>query len=299
MKAQGATASKARRKPQSAVLRRPRPSRETAGGRRRTPVEPRGHVPTTARHRPAAAKPSAPKPGVQRSAHVAQAAPAVVGKPRAVKLAAVPVNVTPSRSGATAGRSGSKAAASRPASSGTTSSQPRRSGTAARPSGARQSLPVQRPSAARTTARPAVKPKQAARAVFRRPARPVAQAAGAAATTASRTPPRATRAVSRPGPGKVAPQPAGAPAAAVPPPVRTAGGEPPEQPTCPHHWQIPSPNGPTSIGMCKHCGETREFRNSIPGGGWEREASEARKARAAAARAQSAAAAMQVARARR
>ena len=75
--------------------------------------------------------------------------------------------------------------------------------------------------------------------------------------------------------------------------------EPAGPAACPHHWQIPSPNGPTSIGTCKNCGETREFRNSIPGGGWEREASEARKARAAAARAQSAAAAVQVARTRR
>ncbi|MBI4305503.1 MAG: hypothetical protein HY678_04210 [Chloroflexi bacterium] len=62
-------------------------------------------------------------------------------------------------------------------------------------------------------------------------------------------------------------------------------------PGCQHHWQIASPNGPTSIGTCKLCGEQREFRNSIPGGGWEREASEARKARAAAARAQAVAAA--------
>ncbi|MBI2965522.1 MAG: hypothetical protein HYY34_04880 [Chloroflexi bacterium] len=75
--------------------------------------------------------------------------------------------------------------------------------------------------------------------------------------------------------------------------------EPPAKAACPHHWQIPSPNGPTSLGTCKTCGETREFRNSIPGGGWEREASEARKARAAAVRAQSAAAAVQVARSRR
>lgn len=71
---------------------------------------------------------------------------------------------------------------------------------------------------------------------------------------------------------------------AAKPPVVTA------PPGCQHHWQIASPNGPTSIGTCKLCGEQKEFRNSIPGGGWEREASEARKARAAAARAQAMAA---------
>lgn len=52
---------------------------------------------------------------------------------------------------------------------------------------------------------------------------------------------------------------------------------------CAHHWNIESPSGPTSIGTCKVCGETREFRNSIPGGGWDRGQGEARR-RANAAR---------------
>jgi len=33
-------------------------------------------------------------------------------------------------------------------------------------------------------------------------------------------------------------------------------------PACPHHWVIDTPNGSLSGGRCKHCGITREFRNS-------------------------------------
>jgi hypothetical protein len=29
-----------------------------------------------------------------------------------------------------------------------------------------------------------------------------------------------------------------------------------------HHWRIETPNGPTSLGRCKGCGEEREFRNA-------------------------------------
>jgi hypothetical protein len=31
---------------------------------------------------------------------------------------------------------------------------------------------------------------------------------------------------------------------------------------CAHYWQIQSPSGSTSRGICKRCGETREFYNS-------------------------------------
>lgn len=31
---------------------------------------------------------------------------------------------------------------------------------------------------------------------------------------------------------------------------------------CAHYWQIESPSGSTSRGICKRCGETREFFNS-------------------------------------
>ena len=46
--------------------------------------------------------------------------------------------------------------------------------------------------------------------------------------------------------------------------------------TCVHYWLIESPNGPTSIGTCKGCGEEREFRNSIQVSSWESEGGENR-----------------------
>ena len=46
---------------------------------------------------------------------------------------------------------------------------------------------------------------------------------------------------------------------------------------CSHHWVIESPNGPTSQGTCKLCGEHSEFKNSIPGTGWDRGNSQARR----------------------
>ena len=33
--------------------------------------------------------------------------------------------------------------------------------------------------------------------------------------------------------------------------------------TCPHHWMIPPAEGPTSVGVCRLCHETREFKNSV------------------------------------
>jgi hypothetical protein len=33
---------------------------------------------------------------------------------------------------------------------------------------------------------------------------------------------------------------------------------------CIHHWIIDTPSGPLSNGVCKHCGEAREFRNGFP-----------------------------------
>lgn len=30
---------------------------------------------------------------------------------------------------------------------------------------------------------------------------------------------------------------------------------------CAHHWQIETPNGETSEGICKRCGKTRDFAN--------------------------------------
>ena len=34
-----------------------------------------------------------------------------------------------------------------------------------------------------------------------------------------------------------------------------------EQKQCVHHWIIESPDGPTSFGICKHCGVVKEFSN--------------------------------------
>ncbi|MDA0769369.1 MAG: hypothetical protein O2821_04005 [Chloroflexi bacterium] len=56
-----------------------------------------------------------------------------------------------------------------------------------------------------------------------------------------------------------------------------------EQPVseCQHYWMIDSPNGPVSNGVCKHCGERSEFKNSIQGSGWDRENPQGRRAKQA------------------
>ena len=41
--------------------------------------------------------------------------------------------------------------------------------------------------------------------------------------------------------------------------------------TCRHHWVIAAPQGATSMGRCKACGETREFSNSAGDALWERD----------------------------
>ena len=43
------------------------------------------------------------------------------------------------------------------------------------------------------------------------------------------------------------------------------------EPGCRHHWLIESPHGPTSMGICKLCGEQKEFRNSASDLLWEDE----------------------------
>ncbi|HVP04196.1 MAG TPA: hypothetical protein VMT90_00830 [Dehalococcoidia bacterium] len=45
--------------------------------------------------------------------------------------------------------------------------------------------------------------------------------------------------------------------------------EAPEVPTCQHHWKIDSPRGALSKGICKRCGEEREFRNSTTDYVWD------------------------------
>ena len=41
--------------------------------------------------------------------------------------------------------------------------------------------------------------------------------------------------------------------------------------TCRHHWVIAAPEGATSMGRCKRCGEVKEFRNSSGDMMWERD----------------------------
>ncbi len=54
---------------------------------------------------------------------------------------------------------------------------------------------------------------------------------------------------------------------------------------CVHHWMIESPNGPVSMGTCRVCGESSEFKNSIQGSGWDRESPQSTRARQAKANA--------------
>jgi hypothetical protein len=37
-----------------------------------------------------------------------------------------------------------------------------------------------------------------------------------------------------------------------------------EKQACHHFWVIEDANGPSSIGTCKYCGETKEFFNAFP-----------------------------------
>ena len=32
---------------------------------------------------------------------------------------------------------------------------------------------------------------------------------------------------------------------------------------CEHHWEIETAQGPVSMGVCRHCGEKREFHNYL------------------------------------
>lgn len=38
---------------------------------------------------------------------------------------------------------------------------------------------------------------------------------------------------------------------------------------CVHHWQIESPNGRESVGVCKRCGARKSFANSTESVMWE------------------------------
>jgi len=41
---------------------------------------------------------------------------------------------------------------------------------------------------------------------------------------------------------------------------------------CAHYWILEIANGPTSTGMCKLCGTTKEFTNTIDTDGWNNDA---------------------------
>ncbi len=43
------------------------------------------------------------------------------------------------------------------------------------------------------------------------------------------------------------------------------------EPQCRHHWLIESPHGAISMGICKLCGDQKEFRNSAHDILWEDE----------------------------
>ena len=38
--------------------------------------------------------------------------------------------------------------------------------------------------------------------------------------------------------------------------------------SCCHHWEIQVATGPTSLGICRNCGEAREFKNYVEGSSW-------------------------------
>ena len=48
---------------------------------------------------------------------------------------------------------------------------------------------------------------------------------------------------------------------------------------CSHFWLIDSPNGPTSIGRCQLCGDTRDFKNSVHVTSWESDGSHLHRSR--------------------
>lgn len=51
-------------------------------------------------------------------------------------------------------------------------------------------------------------------------------------------------------------------------PVPVDNGQASPGAECRHHWDIEPPNGPTSRGICRHCGDEQEFSNTLPALGW-------------------------------
>ena len=44
---------------------------------------------------------------------------------------------------------------------------------------------------------------------------------------------------------------------------------------CCHHWVISAPEGPVSVGKCRICSETREFKNFVESFQWGEDGREA------------------------
>lgn len=69
-----------------------------------------------------------------------------------------------------------------------------------------------------------------------------------------------------------------------PAPTTAAASPPP----CSHHWIIEEATGPSSAGVCRHCGARREFRNYVEAPYWNEEKArhreQTRLSQAAAAR---------------
>ena len=42
------------------------------------------------------------------------------------------------------------------------------------------------------------------------------------------------------------------------------------QEECVHHWMIDSPSGPASRGVCRKCGQEKDFPNAIADSLWNR-----------------------------
>ena len=39
-------------------------------------------------------------------------------------------------------------------------------------------------------------------------------------------------------------------------------------PSCQHHWVIQEADGPISVGLCRECGEIKEFKNYLEASHW-------------------------------
>ncbi len=53
---------------------------------------------------------------------------------------------------------------------------------------------------------------------------------------------------------------------------RPVSGEKLQKTECRHHWIIEAPVGPVSRGVCRVCGDVRQFKNYIEAAPWGEEA---------------------------